>query len=88
VAERDRATVDVDLVLVELEHPQRVERHRGERLVDLPEVDVLGAQTDLGERLPGGVGGCASEVGEVVGDRGLGDDRRQHSLAVGLGPRV
>src|SRR3954471_17778151 len=43
VAERDRAAVDVDLVLVDAEHADRVERDRGERLVDLPQVDVLGA---------------------------------------------
>ena len=43
VAERDRAAVDVDPVLVDPEHPDRVQRDRGERLVDLPQVDVLGA---------------------------------------------
>ena len=42
VAERDRAAVDVDLLLVDAEHPDRVEGDRGEGLVDLPEVDVLG----------------------------------------------
>ena len=44
MAERDRAAVDVDLVLVDAEHPDRVQRHRRERLVDLPQVDVLGLQ--------------------------------------------
>ena len=43
MAERDRAAVDVDLLLVDAEHPDRVDRDRGEGLVDLPEVDVLGA---------------------------------------------
>ena len=33
-----------------------------------------------------GVGGGAGEVGEVVGDGGLGDDLGEHLLAVGLGP--
>src|ERR1700679_2016818 len=39
VAEGDRAAVDVDLLLVDAEHPHRVEGDRGEGLVDLPEVD-------------------------------------------------
>ena len=43
MAEGDRAAVDVDLVLLDAEHPQRVERDGGERLVDLPEVDVARA---------------------------------------------
>src|SRR5437660_12727699 len=38
VPEGDRATVDVDLVLVDPEHPDRVQRHRGEGLVDLPQI--------------------------------------------------
>src|SRR4029077_8134426 len=38
VAGGDRAAVDVDLVLVDAEHPHRVEGDRGEGLVDLPEI--------------------------------------------------
>src|SRR3954451_21754332 len=41
VAQRDRAAVHVDPVLVDAEHPHRVKRHRREGLVDLPEVHVL-----------------------------------------------
>src|ERR1700691_2036114 len=41
VPERNRASVDVDLVLVDTEHADRVERDRRERLVDLPYIDVL-----------------------------------------------
>src|SRR5919197_714872 len=51
VPERDRAPVHVDLVLVDAEHPHRVDRHRRERLVDLPQVDVLRGAADLLERL-------------------------------------
>ena len=47
VTEGDRAAVDVDPVLVDPEHPDRVQRDRGERLVDLPQVDVLGLQAGL-----------------------------------------
>src|SRR5581483_11800736 len=42
VPEGDGAAVHVHPLLVHAQHPQRVEGHRGERLVDLPEVDVLG----------------------------------------------
>ena len=44
VAERDRAAVDVHLRLVHAEHAHRVERDRGERLVDLEQVDVVDRQ--------------------------------------------
>src|SRR6185312_6491267 len=40
VPEGDGAAVDVDPVLVDAEHPDRVERDGCERLVDLPQVDV------------------------------------------------
>ena len=86
VAERDRAAVDVDLVLVDAEHPDRVDRDRRERLVDLPEVDVVGRQAGLLERLLRRRGGRPGEVGEVVGDRRLGQDLGEHRLAVALGP--
>src|SRR5690348_3513566 len=57
VTERDGAAVDVDLVLVDPEHPDRVQRDRRERLIDLPQVNVLDLQAGLLERLGGGVGG-------------------------------
>ncbi len=88
MAERDGAAVDVDLVLVDPEHADRVQRDRSERLVDLPQVDVLGLQAGLLERDLGGVRRRAREVGEVVGDLRLGDDRGQRLLAVALGPLV
>src|SRR5690348_15767728 len=47
VAERDRAAVDVDLVLVDPEHPDRVQRHRREGLVDLPQIDVVDLEARL-----------------------------------------
>src|SRR5436309_16131901 len=47
VSEGDRAPVHVDLVLFDAEHSHGVDRHRGERLVDLPEVDVLRRLADL-----------------------------------------
>src|SRR5215211_2864822 len=86
VPDRDRAAVDVDALLVDPEHPDRVQRDRGERLVDLPQVDVARLQPGLLERFQRGVRGRAGEVGEVVGDLRLGDDLRQRLLALALGP--
>src|SRR3954466_12525327 len=84
--ERDRAAVDVHAPLVDVEHADAVERDRGERLVDLPQVDVGWLQPGLVERLQRRVGGRAREVGELVGDLRLGDDRAEDVLAVALGP--
>src|SRR3954447_4853672 len=47
VPQGDRAAVDVDLLLLDAEHPHRVQRDRGERLVDLPEIDLVGTLADL-----------------------------------------
>src|ERR1700761_8807531 len=85
VSERDGAAVDVDAVLVDAEHPDRVERDGGKPLVDLPQGEVLDLQAGLVERLLGGVRGRPRQVGEVVCDLSLGDDRRQHLLAIALG---
>src|SRR5215213_2102232 len=88
VADGDRAAVDIHALLVDAEHPDRVQRHGGERLVDLPQVDVAGLQARLLERQLGRVGGRAREVGELVGDGRLGDDRGEDLLALPLGPLV
>src|SRR5680860_1120464 len=86
VTEGDRAAVDVDVLLIDAEHPHRVERDRGEGLVDLPDVDVLGSLADLLQGLPGGVGGGLGEVGEVVGDGPVGEHAGEHGLAFLAGP--
>src|SRR5262245_9962273 len=86
VAERDRPAVDVDVVLFDAEHAHRVEGDRGEGLVDLPEVDVLGALADLLQRLLGGVGRGFRQVGEVVGDRAVGEHASQRRAAFLLRP--
>ena len=81
VAERDGAAVDVDAVLVDAEHPDRVQRHRGERLVDLPQVDVARLQARLVQRLLAARGRRRGEVGEVVGATARGRrSRRATSL--------
>ena len=86
VAERDRAAVDVDLVLVDAEHPHRVERDRGEGLVDLPEVDVVGRLADLLQRELRRLGRRPRQVGEVVGDGPVGEHRGERLVAVGARP--
>src|ERR1700728_2258051 len=73
VTERDRAAVHVHAVLVDAEHPDRVQRDRGKRLVDLPQVDVLGLQASLLQRLLRGARGRRGQVGEVVGGLRMGD---------------
>src|SRR3954454_23911852 len=88
VAERDRATVDVDLVLVDLEHPHGVDRDRREGLVDLPEVHVAGLLADLLERLHRRLGGSPGEIGEIVGDLAIGQHSRDRALAILLRPLV
>src|SRR5947199_7404284 len=77
VTERDRAAVNVDLVFIDVEHADRVDCDRGKGLIDLPEVDVLGALADLFQRLLSGVGRSFGQVGEVVGNGAVGKDAGQ-----------
>src|SRR5947209_10938307 len=63
VAERNRSAVHVDLVLVDAQHPHRVEGDRGEGLVDLPQVDVVRLQAGLLERLRRRFGWRAGQIG-------------------------
>src|SRR5437660_1104730 len=66
VTERNRSAVDIHALLVDPEHADRVECHRGERLVDLPQVDVAGLKPRLLERLLRRARGRCREVREVV----------------------
>ena len=86
MTEGDRPAVHVHLVLVDLEHPHGVDRHRGEGLVDLPEVDVGGLLADPVQRLHGGLRGGLGEVREVVCDLSVGKHRRDRALPVLLRP--
>ena len=69
VAERDRAAVDVHALGIEAEVAHRLERHRGERLVDLPEVDVAGLHPRLGEAALGGGAGRGQHDHRLRADR-------------------
>src|SRR5205085_8174697 len=51
VPQGDRPAVHVHLLLVDPEHPHRVDRDRRERLVDLPKLDVVRRLADLLQRL-------------------------------------
>src|SRR5437016_1366340 len=51
MAERDGAAVHVHAILRDAELAQHAERLRGERLVELPEVDLFPAQVRLLQRL-------------------------------------
>jgi hypothetical protein len=88
MAERDGAAVHVDLVLVDAQDADRVQGDGRERLVDLPEVDVLGLQAGLLERLLRSARGGPGEVGVVGGRLGVGDDLGERLLAVGRSPLV
>src|SRR5512139_3742785 len=50
-AERDRAAVHVDALGIDAERARRLQRHHGERLVDLPQIDVADGHAGLLERL-------------------------------------
>jgi len=54
MTQRHRATVHVDLVGIEVELTHRLQDDSGERLVDLPEVDVVDGHARLAERDPRG----------------------------------
>ena len=51
---RDRAAVDVDLVVRHAHLAHEPQHHRGERLVDLDQVDVVDRHAGPGQRLAGG----------------------------------
>src|SRR3954447_24037137 len=66
VAHRDGAAVDVDLLVVQVEVAHEAHGDRGERLVDLEQVDVVDGQAGLGQRLAAR-GGGAGEHDRRVG---------------------
>ena len=74
MAQGDGATVDIDLVHIGFMRPRPREHDRGERLVDLDQVDIAELHPGLLQH-PGG--GLHRSVQVVVGfgaDVGLGDD--------------
>ena len=74
VAERDRAAVDVDLVLVDAELAGGRDADRGERLVELDEVEVGGGDALLLAGLGGRVGGLQLQRRVGAGDHAVRAD--------------
>ena len=68
VAERDRAAVDVDLLVRHAHLAHEAHRHGGEGLVDLEQVDVVHRQPGLGERLARGRHRAGEHDGRVGPD--------------------
>src|SRR3954451_20785740 len=85
VAERDRAAVDVDLVRVEAELAGGLDSDRGERLVELHQVEVGGGDALLLEGLGGGPRGLHLERGVGPGDHAVRADLGQPGQAELLG---
>src|SRR4051812_40797256 len=83
MAEGDRAAVDIDAVLLDAQLPDRLQRHGGEGLVDLPQVDVARLQAGLVQRLARRTGRGGRQPGEVVGELRVADDLGEHLLAIG-----
>src|SRR5690606_25061006 len=84
VTQCDGAAVDVDLVQGQAHVLDEAQHDRGERLVDLDEVDVVDGQPGLGERLAGGGCGAGEHDGRLgAGDRG-GDDPGTRGQSVPL----
>ena len=82
MAERDRAAVGVDALRVDVERADGGQGDAREGLVDLPQVDVGGAQAVAGEQALRGLGGP-----QVQGGVRAGDDRPADDLDQRLEPR-
>ena len=76
--EGDGAAVHVHALRIGAEHRSRIQDDGGEGLVQLDALDVVDRLAGLLERDLPRLGRGAREVGEVVGDVRLGDDRGQH----------
>src|SRR5579864_936851 len=85
MADGDGAAVDVDLVPVDPVHLLPRAHHRGEGLVDLEDVDVVGRHPGFAEHLLGGGDGAVEVVVGIRPDEHLGHDARPGPQARGLG---
>src|ERR1700689_3489275 len=64
---RDRAAIDVDVLLGQVQVPDPLQDDGGERLVELEQVDVVKPEARGGQNLPGG------RLGAREHDRRVGD---------------
>ena len=74
MAERDRAAVDVDLRRIDVERLQEAQHHRGERFVDLEQIDVGDAHARTREHLLGHVDRAGEHDRRLGADIGEGAD--------------
>ena len=87
VAERDRAAVDVDHLRADAEVAHRLDADRGERLVDLDQVEVGHVQPGLAERLADRVGRLGLQRVVRTGDLAVRADLGQHRWPRAARPR-
>ena len=85
VAQAAAAAVDVDQLFVEPVFAARRDRHRRERLVDLPQRDVAGRQSGAVEHLADHLHRAQTGVPRLDGGRGPRLDRAQHLQPVSRG---
>jgi hypothetical protein len=72
MAQGDRAAVDVDLCIIEIECLQITQHHRGERLIDLDEIDVVETHAGFFQHLLGHIDGPGQHqrrLGTDIGKR-------------------
>src|SRR3989338_6396261 len=83
------AAIDVDLVLADAHVLHKFHHHRGKRLVDLKQVDVIDVQPGLGQCLARGRRRAGEHDGRVGTGHGGSNDARARLqtqlLALGLG---
>src|SRR5207248_8813711 len=88
VAERDRAAVDVDLLRVQAELVGGHQADRGERFVDLDQVERAGGELFLGQRGEDGVGRLLVQARVRPGDDSVRADLGNRRDAELLGLRL
>src|SRR5690606_18601345 len=86
VAQGDRAAVDVELVGVDAVHLAERHRHRGERLVDLEDVDVGDAHAAAFEQPLTGAHRTVEQELRLGPDQHLGDDAGAGAQSQGARP--
>src|SRR5699024_1499561 len=82
VAQAATAPEDVDLVLVDVEEAAGSQRHRGEGLVDLPEVDVAHGQARSFQYLRNDLDCAHAGTRRLDPDRGPGPHSRERCQSV------
>src|SRR5258705_13361332 len=85
MTDRDRAAIDVVLVVIDAELIARIEALAGERLVELPDVDIIHFQTLPLQQLRHGVDRADAHLVRLAARRRPGD-KAAHRLQTALFP--